>query len=115
MIEILTTICLLLGGGFMLVSALGVVRFPDIFTRMHAASKASSFGLGWLIMAIAFYFGTWTVILKCIAITIFVFLTVPIGSHMIGRVAYISGGCLWEKSVSDELRGRYDLKKHELR
>lgn len=114
MIEWIAAILLVAGSIFMLLSAVGTLRFPDIFTRMHAATKASSFGVGLMLSACVIYFNdSWT-IAQALIIIIFIFITAPISAHMIGRVAYLLKVPLWEKTVVDELKDQYDLKTHKL-
>lgn len=100
-----TIIALLLLGGtfFVLVAAVGVVRMPDIYMRLSAASKASTLGTSCILTAVAIFFGTTEVAGKVIAIIAFTLLTAPVAAHMLGRAAYFSGEPLWEKSVQDEL------------
>ena len=52
-LTIVTALLLLVGAGFGLIGALGVLRFPDVFTRMHAASKAGTLGSGFCLLAVA--------------------------------------------------------------
>jgi multicomponent Na+:H+ antiporter subunit G len=47
-------------------------------------------------------------------VVVFVFVTAPVGAHMIGRAAYLSGVPLWEGTLSDDLKGRYDAQTHSL-
>jgi multicomponent Na+:H+ antiporter subunit G len=97
---------LLAGAGFIFIAALGIVRFPDLFTRMHAASKAGSLGLGAILAGVAIAHPTAIVIAKCVMVLLFVFLTAPIAAHMIGRAAYLLKVPLWSKTVRDELAPR---------
>ena len=98
-------IALLLFGGtfFALVAAIGVVRMPDIYMRLSAASKASTLGTTFILTAVAIFFGTTAVSGKAVAIIAFTLLTAPVAAHMLGRAAYFSGEPLWDKSVRDEL------------
>jgi len=114
MIEIIASIFLIAGSIFMFLSALGILRFPDVFTRMHAATKASSFGCGLMLIAVMLHIGGAGIIIGAFLTIIFIFMTAPVASHMIGRAAYFRGVRLWEKTVVDELKDRYDLEKHTL-
>jgi len=91
------------GALLMLIAALGVVRFPDLYTRMHAASKSISLGIGFLLLAAMVCFPTPAVILKSLAVVLFIFLTMPVASHMIGRAGYLRKVPLWENSILDEM------------
>jgi len=98
---------LVLGGSFFcLVAALGIVRLQDVLIRMHASSKAGTLGSGMILLAVAFYFAEVSVVARCIAAILFLLLTAPVGSHMIGRAAYVYGIKLWPGTVVDELRGK---------
>jgi multicomponent Na+:H+ antiporter subunit G len=100
-----TLVALLLGGGafFTLVAAIGVVRMPDIYMRLSAASKASTLGASLILATVAIFFDSAAVTGKIVAIIAFTLLTAPVAAHMLGRAAYFSGVPLWENSVRDEL------------
>ena len=112
--EWIAAVLLVSGSIFMFLSALGTLRFPDVFTRMHAATKASSFGVGLMLAACVVYFSDGWTIIQSILIIVFIFLTAPVAAHMIGRAAYFLKVPLWEKTVVDELHDQYDLKTHKL-
>lgn len=81
----------ILGGSFFLLAAIGVVRFPDFLTRMHAATKAGAFGGALLLAACAIAFPQPPVIIKAALTLIFFYLTAPVAAHMLGRAAVRSG------------------------
>lgn len=110
-----TLIAILLGCGtfFALLAAIGVVRFPDIYMRLSAASKASTLGTSLILVAVALFFNSAAVTGKVVAIIAFTLLTAPVAAHMLGRAAYFSGEPLWEKSVRDELGGAGEWRRHE--
>lgn len=110
----ISAILMLLGAAFMLLAAIGITRMPDTYTRMQPATKASTLGVGCMMLAVAFHFETVGVTARALAAIIFVFLTAPVAAHMIGRAAYILGAPLWEGTVLDELKGHYNPKTHEL-
>lgn len=112
--EWIAAIMLVFGAIFMFLSALGTLRFPDLFTRMHAATKASSFGIGLMLAAGVVYFSDGWTVGQSLLIIIFIFLTAPVGSHMIGRAAYLLKVPLWEQTAVDELKNKYDLKTKTL-
>jgi multicomponent Na+:H+ antiporter subunit G len=97
------TASLLVGGAFFcFVAALGVLRMPDTYIRMHASSKAGTLGCGLVLVAVAVHFGEVGVVSRAAAAIAFLLLTAPVGAHMIGRAAYRTGVPLWERSVVDE-------------
>ncbi|WP_181708472.1 monovalent cation/H(+) antiporter subunit G [Chthonobacter rhizosphaerae] len=88
---ILTSICLLVGGAFAIVGALGILRFPDVYTRMHAASKAGTLGSGFCLLAVAVWETDLDVTTRAIAGVFFFLLTAPISAHLLARAALIAG------------------------
>jgi multicomponent Na+:H+ antiporter subunit G len=105
---------MLIGAIFTFIAALGVVRLPDLFMRMHANTKSATLGVGFIMLGAAVYFGDITVTTRALAVVLFLIITAPISSHLLARAAYFSGIPLWEKTLSDDLRGHYDLKTHQL-
>ena len=105
--EIITGLLVLLGGFFTFAAALGVVRLPDVFIRMHASTKAGTLGCGLILLAAAIHFGQIEIVARALAAIVFLMLTAPVGAHMIARAAYRAGVPLWSGTVIDELgRGR---------
>ena len=105
-----SAILLVSGSLFMFVAALGVIRFPDLFTRMHAATKAASFGVGLMLIAVAIYFSETWVFIQVVLVIGFIFLTAPVASHMIGRAACFLQVPLWHGTIVNDLDGQYDLE-----
>lgn len=87
MINIVIGIFLLLGGFFALVAAVGVLRLPDVLTRMHASTKAGVLGSSLILIGGAIYLAETEVTARVIATILFLMLTTPIGAHMIGRAS----------------------------
>ncbi len=96
---------LLLAGGafFCLGGALGLVRFPDILARMHAATKPQVFGLLLVLLGVAFSIRVPKVWLSLVVVLVLQILTAPVAGHLIGRVAYRSGQWEPDDLVVDEL------------
>lgn len=113
-IEWLTAFFLVTGAGFMLIAALGLVRMPDLLTRMHATTKAGVLGAGLIMVGAAIYIGQLTVVVKAVAVIAFLVLTAPVAAHAIGRAGYFVGVPLWSQTHTDELEGRYDPETHIL-
>jgi multicomponent Na+:H+ antiporter subunit G len=105
---------LLTGATLMLLAAVGVVRMPDLYSRMQAATKASSLGVGCMLLAVAVHFADLAITTRAFMIIVFFLLTAPVSAHMIGRVAYFLGVPTWRGTILDELRGRYDPRTHAL-
>lgn len=104
MIDAITAALLLVGALFTLLGALGLLRMPDAFTRMQASTKASTLGVGCLLVATALQLGDVASIARAGAIGAFLMLTLPVASHVIARAAYLSDSPLWEGTVLDQWR-----------
>ena len=108
MAEIIGTILMGFGVFLIFIAGIGLLRMPDIYLRMSAATKASTLGLGLVLLGTVLFFGELGIASRAIATIIFVLLTAPISAHMIGRAAYTNGVPLWQGTKLDELKGRYD-------
>ncbi|MEX1047896.1 MAG: monovalent cation/H(+) antiporter subunit G [Akkermansiaceae bacterium] len=85
--DILIAIFALLGSAAVLLAAVGLLRFPDFFTRTHAATKASAFGIGALLVAVCMEFPEWNVIAKSLFALVALFLTLPVASQALADAA----------------------------
>jgi multicomponent Na+:H+ antiporter subunit G len=115
MTDVIVSILLLAGAGFMLLAAVGIVRLPDLPTRMHASTKAGAMGAMFTMGGVAFFFADGVVIARAVAIVVFILITSPIAAHVIGRAGYFIGTPLWSGTVKDELQDNYDSQTHTLR
>lgn len=90
---------LLLGAGLFFhgVAALGVVRMPDFYTRLHAVSKAETLGVLLTLAAVALWAGPGLIAVKVIFVAIFIFLANPTSAHAIGRAAFRTGQVPWRR------------------
>jgi multicomponent Na+:H+ antiporter subunit G len=86
MIELIASILVLLGAVFHFSAGLGMLRMPDVYTRMQAGTKASTLGNTLVLAGLAFYDPGWS--LKLLIIVYFVLMTNPISSHALARAAY---------------------------
>jgi CPA2 family monovalent cation:H+ antiporter-2 len=114
MTEMIASASMIVGAAFMLLAGVGVVRMPDLFMRMQAATKASTLGMGCIVLAVAVHFGELGITTRVLATIVFVCLTAPVAAHMIARASYFVGVPLWEGTIIDELRGHYDRRTHRL-
>ena len=108
MIDLIGGIIILVGAIFSLVAGIGLFRLPDIFVRMHAATKAGTLGAGLVLLAIAIDAQDIGVAARAVAGLIFLLLTAPVAAHLLGRAAYLSGAPLWSRTCLDEIEGKYD-------
>lgn len=90
-IELVIAGLLLLGALLTFVAALGLFRLPDLYSRMHAASKAGTAGSGILLLAVAMQSGEAEVWLKCLLAIGFFFLTAPVSAHLLAKAAMRDG------------------------
>lgn len=82
---------LLVGALFALIAAIGVLRLPDLYTRMHAASKAGTVGGSFILLAVAVLSQDAAVSLRAVIGIAFLLLTTPISAHLLARISYFSG------------------------
>lgn len=114
MTEAITSFFMIVGATFMLFAAVGIVRMPDLFSRMQAATKTSTLGAGSMFLGVAVFYGDLGIVSRSILVIAFMFLTLPVSAHMIARAAYFVGVPLWKGTVVDELKGAYNPVTHEL-
>jgi multicomponent Na+:H+ antiporter subunit G len=114
MSEILIMIISTFGALFILSTSIGMLRKPDVYLRISVTTKAATLGIGLILISAAIYFNESSVTTRLIAIILFVFLTAPIGGHMLARSAYFTGIKPWIGMKIDDLKGKYDPETHEL-
>jgi multicomponent Na+:H+ antiporter subunit G len=113
--DIVTVSFVGVGALFTVLAAVGIVRMPDLFTRMQTATKASTLGVACVMLAAAVHFGDLGSVARALLIVAFLFFTAPVAAHAIGRAGYFEGVPLWPKDGVDELRERYERRTHRLR
>lgn len=96
-------VILLLGAAFTLLAALGVLRLPDLYTRMHAASKAGAVGGGLILLAVAILSQDAAVALRAVAGIVFLLLTTPVSAHLLARASHLAGYRPCELTHIDDL------------
>ncbi|MBM7586241.1 multicomponent Na+:H+ antiporter subunit G [Bacillus pakistanensis] len=112
-ISIIIGFLLLFGAFLSLVTAFGLLRLPDVYTRNHAASKAATLGVMSILLGTFLYFysehGHFNS--KLLLAIVFIFITAPVAGHLISRAAYHSGVKLWDKSVQDDLKHKKEYEE----
>lgn len=88
LIDVLTALCLIAGSLMSLAAAVGLLRFPDLMSRMHAATKPQVLGLILMLAAMALQFRSWLLLPILVLAWLFQLLTVPVSAHMVGRAGY---------------------------
>ncbi len=95
MMEVIIGLLILTGGFFAVIASLGLVRLPDVLTRMHASTKIGTLSGGLIMAAVALHFAQLGTVVLALAIVVFLVLTAPIAGHMIGRATILTGVRLW--------------------
>ena len=105
--EILVSVFILAGSLFILIASIGIVKMPDIYTRMHAATKATSWGIMLILLGVMIFFPFPGIIIKSILIIIFLYLTTPVAANLLGKSSLEMGLPVWlnkEKQYEKEKR-----------
>jgi multicomponent Na+:H+ antiporter subunit G len=93
---------MLIGAIFCALAALGVLRFPDLYTRLHAASKAGPLGAGLILLAAGLASGDVLILARCVLGLVFLILVSPVSAHLLARAALRSGTALPSIASIDE-------------
>ncbi len=103
MAEVVASVLILTGVALGIGAGLGLQRFPDVFARMHAATKPATLGLVLVLGGAALRVQRTGDVAKLLLVVVLQFLTAPVGAHMIGRAAYRAGTELSPETSVDEL------------
>ena len=103
-VDVLSAVLLLAGCVLALTAALGLVRLPDIFSRMHAATKPATLGLLLVMLGAVLQIHSPDNRAKLLLVAVLQFVTAPVAAHMVGRAAYRSGAGALDDLVVDDLR-----------
>jgi multicomponent Na+:H+ antiporter subunit G len=93
---------LIAGATLALLASIGVLRMPDVFTRMQASTKASTLGLWCLLVGLAIRNPEFAFVVRAVSIAAFMVLTTAVGAHVIARAAALAGAPLWKGTIVDE-------------
>ncbi|WP_350004093.1 monovalent cation/H(+) antiporter subunit G [Pseudarthrobacter sp. WHRI 8279] len=102
-VDVLSAVFMIVGATMSLGAAIGLLRFPDLLSRMHSATKPQVLGLFLLLASIGLQMRTWWVWPVLLVAWIFQLLTVPVSAHMVGRAGYRTKHLHRELLTSDEL------------
>jgi multicomponent Na+:H+ antiporter subunit G len=97
LIDYLTAVLLVMGAVFFLAGTVGLLRFPDVYTRLHALTKADNVGLGLVVFGLALQAEAWSVAGKLVLIWLLVLLSGASVSHLVARSALRKGIRLWRR------------------
>ena len=96
-LDIVSWVLLVSGGLFCIIGGVGIIRLPDFYTRTHGASITDTLGAGLMLAGLGvqtvphFMDGDWLILVKLVAITIFLFITSPTSGHALVKAAYARG------------------------
>jgi multicomponent Na+:H+ antiporter subunit G len=102
-IDAVSAVFMIVGAVMSLAAAIGLLRFPDLMSRMHSATKPQVLGLFLLLAAVGLQLRTWWVWPVLLVAWIFQVLTVPVSAHMVGRAGYRTKHLHRELLSTDEL------------
>ena len=103
MIKLIASIFVLIGALFTLGASIGLIRLPDLYTRMHAATKAGTLGIAFILVGTAIDFHTLPVFAQSMVLIGFIFASAPIAAHLLARSAYKNNEPMRNTSQTDEL------------
>ena len=89
--DLLSWALILAGGGFLISGAVGLIRFPDFYTRIHAAGVTDTLGADLILFGMALQATTWIEVVKLVLIGLFLFFTSPTSSHAAAQAAFVAG------------------------
>lgn len=90
-LDLLSWACILAGAFFSLTGAIGILRLPDVFSRMHAAGMIDTLGIGLILIGLMFQATAWIVVMKLGLILAFIFFTSPTTTYALARAALDAG------------------------
>ena len=102
MIDIVAYILIAIGVLFDIFGCIGLVRFPDVYNRLQAATKCVTLGTVMLLVGVALIAANGPVSAKALICAVFIMITSPTAAHAIAKGAYASGVPLWKDSVVDK-------------
>lgn len=113
--ELLPVLLILAGTIFTFLSAIGLIRLPDVYTRSHAASKSATLGVLFTLVGTFLFFlwGEGYFSIRLFLGIFFVFLTAPVAAHVIVRSAYHSKVELADESIQDDLKEVLEREEYE--
>ncbi|MDX0489098.1 Na+/H+ antiporter subunit G [Sinorhizobium medicae] len=108
----IVALVMVVGASFSLLAALGLLRFPDLYTRMHAASKAGTIGSGLLLFAAGLHSLDAAIFVRALAGFVFFVLTAPISAHLLAKASHQAGYRMTKRSVIDQLPHKEEPRRH---
>ena len=97
------SLLVVLGAGMVLLAAVGLVRLPDLYTRMHASTKPVTLGVSLVVAALAIHAAELGIAVRAVLIVLFFLLTAPVAAHRLAHAAYRAGVPRAPATVRDDL------------
>ena len=114
-LDLTAAICLMLGAFLTLAAGVGLLRFPDALSRLHAATKPQILGLLFVVTAVALQSRSFAALLALVPVLLFQMFTAPISAHMVGRAGYRTRNFKTGSLLVDELEQAVDRATEEER
>ena len=105
LLDVLSWLLILGGGALTVVGAVGMMRFPDFFARLHAASLTDTGGLGLMVLGLtlqALGDGNWHVAIKLVLVMLFLLYTGPVATHALAKAALARGLVPWTRAEEED-------------
>lgn len=113
LLEVISAGFILLGVVFMLLAAIGLIRFPDFYIRNSASTKAAILGLGMILLGTGLYYNSVLVFIELFAIFLFILLINPLTSHIVARAAFKTKVPFWKKTNLEDIKKLDQNEKDE--
>jgi multicomponent Na+:H+ antiporter subunit G len=101
--DVAAAVCMLTGAFLAFAAGVGILRFPDLLSRMHAATKPQVLGLVLMLIGVALRVHVWSVVGMLVLVVVFQLLTAPVAAHMVGRAGFRTGKVPTGSLVVDDL------------
>lgn len=109
--QYVTLACIWIGIAFIAIAAIGILRMPDVYTRMSAVTKAVALGVGFILVGVVFHFNDTTVMVKATIIVVFLIFSLSVSAHVIGLAAYEDRTPMSDQTFLDELKEQVGARK----
>jgi multicomponent Na+:H+ antiporter subunit G len=101
--DIISIVSIYVGILFIVISAIGIIRMPDVYTRMSAVTKAVTLGVGFILLGVIIHFNETGILIKCTIIFVFLLFSLSVAAHVVGLTAYRDKTPMTDLTFLDEL------------
>lgn len=113
LLEIISSVFIIIGTFFMLISSIGLIRLPDFYIRNSASTKALALGIGLILFGIVVYYNQIEIFIELSAIFFFIYLITPLSAHIIARAAVKNNVKFWDRTQNLEALEEYQKQEQE--